>query len=90
MVSDDRHAALIPVTMAGSLDDAGTNIDQVLDRTLHAFHPAGFNVWVAGAPPLRETCPHQGSSSPGAVQDGGARAHGQDARTPSSMRQAGA
>jgi RND superfamily putative drug exporter len=47
-VSDDRHATLIPVTMAGSLDDADTNIDQVLDRTLHAPHPQGYRVWVAG------------------------------------------
>jgi RND superfamily putative drug exporter len=47
-VSDDRHAMLIPVTMAGSLDDANANIDQVLDRTLHAQHPEGFKVWVAG------------------------------------------
>jgi putative drug exporter of the RND superfamily len=48
LVSDDRHAILIPVTMAGTLDDANTNIDQVLDRTLHATHPEGFKVWVAG------------------------------------------
>ena len=47
-VSHDRHATLIPVTMAGSLDDADANIDQVLDRTLHAPHPQGFSVWVAG------------------------------------------
>src|SRR6266536_671046 len=47
-VSQDRHATLIPVTMAGSLDDANDNIDQVLDRTLHAQHPQGFRVWVAG------------------------------------------
>ena len=47
-VSDDRHATLIPVTMAGSLDDADKNIDRVLDRTLHAPHPEGFKVWVAG------------------------------------------
>src|SRR4029450_1820979 len=48
LVSKDRHAVLIPVTMAGTLDDANTNIDQVLDRTLHAPHPDGFKVWVAG------------------------------------------
>src|SRR5262245_4998101 len=47
-VSADRRATLIPVTMAGSLDDADTNIDQVLDRTLNAPRPAGFKVWVAG------------------------------------------
>jgi putative drug exporter of the RND superfamily len=47
-VSDDRHATLIPLTMAGSLDQADKNIDQVLDRTLHAQHPDGFTVWVAG------------------------------------------
>ena len=47
-VSDDRHATLIPVTMAGSRDDANSNIDRVLDRTLHAQHPQGFKVWVAG------------------------------------------
>jgi RND superfamily putative drug exporter len=48
LVSTDRHATLIPVTMAGTLDDANTNIDQVLDRTLHAPHPPGYRVWVAG------------------------------------------
>src|SRR6266496_4053992 len=47
-VSQDRHATLIPLIMAGSLDDANANIDQVLDRTLHAQHPQGFKVWVAG------------------------------------------
>src|SRR6266542_1905736 len=47
-VSQDRHATLIPLIMAGSLDDANANIDQVLDRTLHAQHPQGFRVWVAG------------------------------------------
>jgi RND superfamily putative drug exporter len=47
-VSDDKHATLIPVTMAGSLDDANKNIDKVLDRTLHAQHPGGFKIWVAG------------------------------------------
>src|SRR6266581_4646427 len=47
-VSRDRHATLLPVTMAGTLDDADSNIDRVLDRTLHAQHPQGFTVWVAG------------------------------------------
>ncbi len=47
-VSDDKHATLLPVTMAGSLDDANKHIDQVLDRTLHAQHPDGYRVWVAG------------------------------------------
>src|SRR6266487_1725964 len=47
-VSNDRHATLIPVTMAGSLDEADKHIDRVLDRTLHAPHPQGFRVWVAG------------------------------------------
>jgi RND superfamily putative drug exporter len=47
-VSQDRHATLIPVTMAGTLDDADKNIDKVLDRTLHAQHPDGVRVWVAG------------------------------------------
>jgi len=47
-VSRDRHATLIPVTMAGSLDTADDNIDKVLDWTLRAQHPQGFNVWVAG------------------------------------------
>jgi putative drug exporter of the RND superfamily len=47
-VSNDRRAILIPVTMAGSLDDANSNIDQVLDRTLNAPHPDGYRVWVAG------------------------------------------
>jgi RND superfamily putative drug exporter len=48
LVSKDRHAILIPVTMAGTPDDANANIDQVLDRTLHAPRPDGFSVWVAG------------------------------------------
>jgi RND superfamily putative drug exporter len=47
-VSQDRHATLIPVTMAGTLGDANTNIDKLLDRTLHTPHPDGFKVWVAG------------------------------------------
>src|SRR6266508_2328701 len=47
-VSTDRHATLLPVTMAGSLDEADKHIDRVLDRTLHAPHPQGFRVWVAG------------------------------------------
>jgi putative drug exporter of the RND superfamily len=47
-VSKDRHATLIPLTMAGSRDQADKHIDQVLDRTLHAQHPDGFTVWVAG------------------------------------------
>src|SRR5512132_2576059 len=47
-VSHDQHATLIPVTMAGTLDDADKNIDKVLDRTLHAQHPDGVRVWVAG------------------------------------------
>jgi RND superfamily putative drug exporter len=47
-VSHDKHATLIPVTMAGSLDDANANIDKLLDRTLHAQHPQGYRVWVAG------------------------------------------
>ena len=47
-ISNDRHATLIPVTMAGTLDDANKNIDKVLNRTLHGQHPAGFNVWVTG------------------------------------------
>jgi putative drug exporter of the RND superfamily len=48
LVSADRHATLIPVTMAGTLDDADKNIDKMLDRTLHASHPDGVRVWVAG------------------------------------------
>ena len=48
LVSDDRHATLIPVTMAGTLDDANANIDMLLERTLHAPRPDGFSVWVAG------------------------------------------
>jgi RND superfamily putative drug exporter len=47
-VSNDKHATLVPVTMAGSLDNANDHIDQVLDRTLHAPHPQGYRVWVAG------------------------------------------
>jgi uncharacterized membrane protein YdfJ with MMPL/SSD domain len=48
LVSADRHATLIPVTMAGSLDDAADNVDRLLGVTLHARHPGGFSVLVAG------------------------------------------
>jgi putative drug exporter of the RND superfamily len=48
LVSADRHATLIPVTMAGSLDDAADNVDRLLGVTLHARHPDQFSVLVAG------------------------------------------
>jgi RND superfamily putative drug exporter len=48
LVSADRHATLIPVTMAGSLDDAADNVDRLLGVTLHARHPGEFSVLVAG------------------------------------------
>src|SRR6266487_3939922 len=47
-VSNDRHATLIPLTMAGSLDEADKHIDRVLDNTLHARHPQGFRVCLDG------------------------------------------
>src|SRR5262249_5516888 len=48
LISADRHATLIPVTLAGTLDDASDHVDQFLGVTLHAQHPAGFQVNVAG------------------------------------------
>ncbi len=48
LVSKDRHETLVPVAMAGTLDDASDNIGRLLAVTLHADHPAGFHVLVAG------------------------------------------
>jgi len=48
LVSADRHATLIPVTMAGSLDDAADNVDRLWGVTLRARHPDQFSVLVAG------------------------------------------
>jgi len=48
LVSADRHAILVPVTMAGSLDDASDHADQLLGVTANGQHPAGFQVLVAG------------------------------------------
>jgi len=44
LVSKDRHETLIPVSMAGSLDDASDNIDRLLNVTIHGSHPDGFRV----------------------------------------------
>jgi RND superfamily putative drug exporter len=48
LISADRHATLIPVTMAGTLDDATDHAGQLLRVTADAQHPAGFQVNVAG------------------------------------------
>ena len=56
-VSHDQHATLIPVTMAGTLDDANANIDKLLDRTLHAPRPDGPSAAARGDPQRRR--PHR-------------------------------
>src|SRR4029453_340949 len=46
--ADGPPTTLRPVTMPGTRDDANKNIDDLLDRTLPAPRPDGFQVWVAG------------------------------------------
>jgi RND superfamily putative drug exporter len=48
LVSADRRATLIPVTMAGSLQDAAARVDRLLEVTAFAPQPDGFRVLVAG------------------------------------------
>jgi putative drug exporter of the RND superfamily len=48
LVSADRRTTIIPVTMAGSLQDAADQVDRLLEVTTDAPHPPGFRVLVAG------------------------------------------
>jgi RND superfamily putative drug exporter len=48
LVSADRRTTIIPVTMAGSLQDAADRVDRLLEVTTGAPHPPGFRVLVAG------------------------------------------
>jgi RND superfamily putative drug exporter len=48
LVSADRRATIIPVTMAGSLQDATDQVHRLLEVTARAPHPPGFRVLVAG------------------------------------------
>jgi RND superfamily putative drug exporter len=47
LVSDDRHITILPFAMAGTFEDAGDNIDEVLD-VLGAAETDGFEVLIAG------------------------------------------
>jgi RND superfamily putative drug exporter len=48
LVSADRRTTIIPVTMAGSLQDAADQVDRLLELTTGAPRPPGFRVLVAG------------------------------------------
>ncbi len=48
LVSQDRHATIIPITMTGSIDDATKNIEQVVEIVDAANGQNGFQVYVSG------------------------------------------
>lgn len=48
LVSRDRQASIIPLTMAGSVDDADRNIEQVIEMAAAANGKDGFEVYVSG------------------------------------------
>ncbi len=48
LVSGDRRTTVLPVVMAGSVDDAMTNIDKVLEVVKEANGKSGFQVYVSG------------------------------------------
>jgi RND superfamily putative drug exporter len=48
MVSQDRHAALITITMAGAIDDANTNVEEVVKIVQDADGTAGFSTFISG------------------------------------------
>ena len=47
LVSDDRHVTILPFSMAGTFEDAGENIGEVLD-VLDSAEADGFEVLIAG------------------------------------------
>ncbi|MGB2696022.1 MAG: MMPL family transporter [Dehalococcoidia bacterium] len=47
LVSDDRHITILPFAMAGTFEDAGDNIGEVLD-VLESKEAGGFDVLIAG------------------------------------------
>ncbi|HEU0073991.1 MAG TPA: MMPL family transporter [Dehalococcoidia bacterium] len=48
MVSQDRHAALITITMAGAIDDANTNVEEVIKIVQDADGADGFATFISG------------------------------------------
>jgi RND superfamily putative drug exporter len=48
MVSEDRHSALIAVTMAGAIDDANTNVEGVIEIVKEADGDEGFSTYIGG------------------------------------------
>ena len=48
MVSQDRHAAMIAITMAGAIDDANENVADVIDIVKAADGQGGFSTYISG------------------------------------------
>jgi uncharacterized membrane protein YdfJ with MMPL/SSD domain len=48
MVSKDRHAAMIAITMAGAIDDANENVADVIDIVKGADGQEGFSTYISG------------------------------------------
>lgn len=54
LVSADRHTTLIPVTLEGSLNDAGKDVGRIHDLVEEADGTDGFKALISGAATLRE------------------------------------
>jgi RND superfamily putative drug exporter len=48
MVSQDRHSAMIVMTMAGAIDDANTNVAEVIEIVQGAAGAEGFSTYISG------------------------------------------
>ena len=48
MVSQDRHSALIAITMAGAIDDANTNVEGIIEIVKGADGTDGFAMYISG------------------------------------------
>lgn len=48
LVSEDRRSTLLPVLMAGSVDDANSNVGQVIDIVRNANEADGFAALISG------------------------------------------
>ncbi len=48
LVSGDRHATILPITMAGTYDDASRNIGRLIEVVREANGTDGFQTWLTG------------------------------------------
>jgi RND superfamily putative drug exporter len=48
MASPDQHSALIAVTMAGAIDDANTNVEEVIEIVKASDGAEGFSTYISG------------------------------------------